>query len=113
MWTGRGEERRGRPVAPFAAAGGDAGQWRDGAEATATAGELEGGHVVLDTIVIAGEGRRSKQVHGAVRADQTAAGEGRCRREEDGQQAGRKEDAESSHRSISRVAGRGSPTLPP
>ena len=44
---------------------------------------------MLDSVVISGEGRRPEQVHGPVRADQAAAGEGRCRREEDGQQTGR------------------------
>ena len=60
-------------------------------EGSAAAGELEGGDVVLDAVVIAGEGRRAKQVDGPVRADEAAAAE--CGRGGDEQCGGRRQRA--------------------
>ena len=48
------------------------------AERAAAAGELERGDVVLDAVVVAGEGGRAQQVDGAVGADEAAAGERRA-----------------------------------
>ena len=57
-----------------------AGQRNQGAKFAAAALELERRHVVLDTFVIAGQGRGASEVDGAVRTDQAGAGGGRARR---------------------------------
>ncbi len=46
------------------------------AELAAAALELEGGHVVLDAVVVGGQSGRAAQVDRAVRADQPGAGVG-------------------------------------
>ena len=94
-WTGLGlaDQPLERPVAALHDARRDAGQRRDRAERAAAARELEGGDVVLDAVVVAGEGRRPEQVDGAVRADQPAAGERRGDRQEEAED--RRREAES------------------
>ena len=108
------------PVAALHDARRDAGQGSDRAELAAAAGELEGGDVVLDAVVIARERRRPEQVDCAVRSDQAAAGEGRGGRQEDrqrrpGQAEGQSPSASarvrpvelgSPHRIALRAAGR-------
>ena len=89
------------PVAALDDLARDPGQRGDGAERPAATRELERGDVVLLAVVVAGEGGGPEEVHGPVGADETAAGEGRGGGQEESQQRGRDEDAETSHRSVS------------
>ena len=59
------------------------GQRDDRAHRLALAGELEGGHVALDPVVVGGERRRAHQFDGAVLADEAAAGGGDAGRTDD------------------------------
>jgi hypothetical protein len=82
-----------RPVAALDDARRDARQGRDRAERAAATRELEGGHIVLDAVVVTREGRRPKEVHGPVRADQPAARERRGDRQKEAED--RRGEAES------------------
>ena len=65
-----------RPVPAPLDAGGDAGERGDRADLFTLAREFERRDVVLDAVVVGGEGRRAHQLDGAVLADQATAGAG-------------------------------------
>src|SRR6185436_7564341 len=97
--TGLADEALERPVAALLDTRRHAGERRDRAELPAAAGELEGGHVVLGAVVVAGERRRPQEVDRAVRPDQSPAGEGGSRREKD--RKGRRRDTQGDPRPAS------------
>src|SRR5437867_5659616 len=73
-----------RPVAALFHGGGNTWQGNERAELPASALELERRDVVLDAVVVAGEGRRPEQVDRAVGADQARAGRRRLRTHDEG-----------------------------
>ena len=86
------------PVTTFLDARRNAGKGRDRPEGAAAARKLEGGDVVLDAVVVAGEGRRPQEVDRPVGADQPAAGEGRGDCQEDAEHGRRNSDPQPAHR---------------
>ena len=73
--------------------------------------ELEGRDVVLDAVVVAGEGRRAQQVDGAVRADQAAAGENRGCSGRERRRGDPEGSQDASHRSCSVAVALGRATV--
>ncbi len=72
------------PLAALLDPGGHPGQGDDGPELPGGPGELEGGDVVLNPLVVGGERGRPQQLHRAVGRHEPAAGEGGGGREEHG-----------------------------
>ncbi len=95
-----------RPVATTLDLARDVRQGRDGPEGSAASGELEAGDVVLDAAVVAGEGRRAKQVDGPVRADEAAAAENGRGGDEQGGGGRHQREPWTSHRAVSFECGR-------
>src|SRR5205814_9406653 len=86
-----------RPVAAALDLVGDAGERDERSELAASSRELERRDVVLDTVVVAREGGRAEQVHGAVGADEPGARRGRLRHRHEGRDDRGETDEERSH----------------